>query len=206
MIRLTFAAAPRRRSVIIAKAAIIAGLAFPAALASNLIAFLVGQQVLSAKHADLPLGHAGTARAIVLGAVAVSVIAVLGVGLGSLVKRTAAATTALSVAIVGSQVFGMAVPEGARKFLPGMALEAVVSSNGRSDLLTPVAGLMMLVVCTAVAMTLAMRAHHPSGRVTRCFRQRSHPQALDPRPTLARFTRPSTRSCAATTSRACRLP
>jgi ABC-type transport system involved in multi-copper enzyme maturation permease subunit len=155
MIRLTFAAVPARRRVIAAKAAIIAGLAFPAVLASNLIAFVAGQRVLSAKDADVSLSHAGSVRAIFLGAVAVSVIAVIGVGLGSLVKQTAAATTALSVAIIGSQLFGVAVPEGARRFLPGTALEAVVSSRGRSDLLAPVAGLITLSLYAAIAITLA---------------------------------------------------
>jgi hypothetical protein len=80
---------------------------------------------------------------------------VLGVGLGSLVRRTAAAITALSVAIVGSQLLGVAAPSGTRKFLPGLALEAVVSSRGRSDLLAPVAGLVALSSYAAVAITLA---------------------------------------------------
>ncbi|MDQ1412044.1 MAG: type transport system permease protein, partial [Acidimicrobiaceae bacterium] len=125
MIRLTFSAVPRRRAVLAAKAALMAAVAFPVALASNLAAFFVGQQILASKSLDTSIGHPGVVTAIVFGALAVSLVAVIGVGLGTVMRRTASATTVLSLVIIGSQLLGLALPEVARQYLPGFALQAV---------------------------------------------------------------------------------
>ena len=103
MIRLTFSAMPHRRRVILAKAAIVAGLALGSALAANLVAFLVGQGILSSVDASTTLGAPGVARSIVFGALAVTATAILGVGLGAILRRTAAATTLLAMAIIGTR-------------------------------------------------------------------------------------------------------
>ncbi len=161
MIRLTFSAVPRRRSVLAAKAALLATVAFPVALVSNLLAFLVGQQILSSQHLGVSISSPGVLTAIVFGALAVSVIAVFGVGLGAIIKRTAGATTALSLLIIGSQLFGLALPAAVRQYLPGSALQAVVSVHHMSGVLAPGAGLAVLVayalVTFGVASTLIAR-------------------------------------------------
>lgn len=127
MIRRTFAAMPHRRLVLLPKVTILAALVLPVALASGLASFVVGQSILAAKEAEASLGDPGVAAAMVYGALAVSVSGILGVELGALLRRTAAATTAISVAIIGSQIFTVALPEAARPYLPGMALQGVVT-------------------------------------------------------------------------------
>ena len=62
-------------------------------------------------------------------ALAVSLIAVIGVGLGGLIRHTAGATTALVLVIVGGAVLGQFLPAGLRQYLPGTALEAAVTVN-----------------------------------------------------------------------------
>jgi len=94
MIRVTFAAIPKRPTVLAAKAAILAAVVFPVALLSNLAAFLVGSQILSSKHLGATLGQTGVIQAIVFGALAISVVAVIGLGLGGIIRHTAGATTA----------------------------------------------------------------------------------------------------------------
>jgi ABC-type transport system involved in multi-copper enzyme maturation permease subunit len=158
MIRTTFAALPARRPVVLAKAAVAAGLAFPISLGANVAAFLVGQQILSSTGEAAELGDPGTARAIVFGALAVTATAVLGVGLGGLIRRTAAATTAVSVAILGSQMFSVIVPTSARPYLPGTALQAAVSGTPSGDLLSPIGGLMTLAIYAAAALIGAVVA------------------------------------------------
>ncbi len=156
MIRVTFSAIPKRRSVMVAKAAIMAAVTFPVALVANLAAFEVGSQILATKHAGASLGQHGVILAIVFGAIAVSVVSVIGLGLGGIIRRTAGATTALSLAIVGSQLFGIALPSGARQYLPGSALQAVVTVHHSSGMLAPAAGLAVLAGYAALAFGIAV--------------------------------------------------
>lgn len=156
MIRSTYAALPHRRRVLAAKATIVAALALPAALVANVASFLLGQRILASTGAETHLGDAGVARAIVFGALAVSATAVLGVGLGGILRRTAAATTVLSVAIIGSQLFSVVVPEGARAYLPGSALQAAVTGTPADDLLAPLPAILTFSAYAAVALAAAM--------------------------------------------------
>lgn len=158
MIRLTQTALPHPRLVIAAKAAIVAALALPAAVVGDLVAFAVGQRILAGEGVDASLQDPGVARAILFGAIAVSAAAVAGVGLGSLLRRPAAATSALLVAIIGSQLVGIAVPEEARRYLPGYALQATVSGRPAGDLLDPALGLAAFLAFAAVAFVAGLAA------------------------------------------------
>ena len=150
MIRATFAATPRRRTVLAVKAAILAVAVFPVALVGNVGAFLIGQGILASKGIEASISDPGVLRALAFGALAVSLTALVGVGLGGLIRKTSAATAALSLAIIGSQIFGSSFPSGVRKILPGFALQSVVGVQQSIDLLTPAAGLMVLAVYGAV--------------------------------------------------------
>ncbi len=101
MIRSTFAATPTRRRVLAAKAGVTAAFVFPVALLTAVVSFEVGQRVFAGKHLEVSFAHPGVLQAVVFGALAVSLIAVIGVGLGGLIRHTAAATTALVLVIVG---------------------------------------------------------------------------------------------------------
>ena len=155
MIRLTYSALPRRRHVLLAKAVVIAAVALPAALVANLAAFVAGQRVLSVEGVQTSLGEPGASTAVVFGALAVAATAILGVGLGAVMRRTAPATAVLSVAIIGAQLFSIAVPEGARRFLPGFALQATVTGTSTEDLLEPFAGVVVLTGYALAAMVIA---------------------------------------------------
>jgi len=157
MIRVTFSAIPGRRGVLAAKAAILAAIAFPVALVTNLASFFIGRQILAGKHISMSLGQAGVVEAIVLGAVAVSLVTAIGLGLGGIIRRTAGATTALMLAIIGSGIFGIALPEGARQYLPGTALQAVTSVQHTAGLLPPGRAVGVLAAYAIVALATASR-------------------------------------------------
>lgn len=157
MIRVTFSAIPGRRGVLAAKAAILATIAFPVALATNLASFFLGQQILAGKGISMSLSQAGVIQAIVFGAVTVSLVTVMGLGLGGIIRRTAGATTALSVGVIGSQIFGIALPEGARQYLPGAAIQAVTSVQETAGLLPPAKALAVLAAYAFVALATATR-------------------------------------------------
>jgi hypothetical protein len=156
MIRTTFAATPARRRVLVSKALVLTALVLPVALLASLGSFLLGELVLSQEDAGVSLNDPGAGRAVVLGALAITVTAALGVGLGALMKRTAAATTTLAVALVGSQLLAVALPDSAEKFLPGAALEAAVSERSASHLHTPVVGVLTLLAYAAALLLVAI--------------------------------------------------
>ncbi len=155
MIRSTFTATPTRRLVLTAKAAVTAAFVFPVALLTAVVSFEVGQRVFTGKHLEVTLGHPGVLQAVVFGALAVSLIAVIGVGLGGLVRHTAAATTALVLVIVGGVTLGQLLPAGLRQYVPGTALEAAVTVNHSAGLLRPGTAVVVLGVYAAVALAAA---------------------------------------------------
>jgi ABC-2 type transport system permease protein len=155
MIRSTFAATPTRRLVLAAKAAVTAAFVFPVALLAGVVSFEVGQRVFAGRHLQVTLGHPGVLRAVVFGALAVSLIAIIGVGLGGLIRHTAAATTALVLVIVGGVTIGQLLPAGLRQYVPGTALQAAVTVNHSAGLLRPGAAVGVLGIYAIVALSAA---------------------------------------------------
>jgi hypothetical protein len=161
MIRSTFTATPSRRLVPAAKAAVTAAFAFPVALLAAVVSFAVGQQIFAGKHLQVSFGSPGVIRALVFAALAVSLVAIIGVGLGGLIRHTAGATTALVLVIVGGAVLGQFLPAGLRQYLPGTALEAAVTVNHSAGLLRPGAAIAVLGVYAAIILAAAtMRMAH----------------------------------------------
>jgi ABC-2 type transport system permease protein len=161
MIRSTFTAMPTRRLVLVAKAAVTAAFVFPVALLAVIISFAAGQRVFAGKHLDVSIGHPGVLQALVFAALAVSLVAIIGVGLGGLIRHTAAATTALVLVIVGGAVLGQFLPAGLRQYLPGTALEAAVTVHRSAGLLGPGSAIVVLCLYAVVALSAAsMRMAH----------------------------------------------
>lgn len=161
MIRSTFTAMPTRRLVLAGKAAIAGAFAFPLALAANFVAFEIGERIFAEKHLQVTLGHPGVIGAIFLGAVAVGLIAVIGVGLGGAIRHTAGATAAVAVVIVGGVTFGQLLPAAMRGYLPGTALQAAVTVNRSPGILAPGTAILVLAIYAAIALGAAsIRAAH----------------------------------------------
>ena len=131
MIRSTFAAVPRRLPVLWGKAAIALGAVFAACVPAVLIAFFAGQSVLAKVGLDTSFGQPGVARAVLGSAVYLAVAAVLGVGLGALLRNTAAAVTALFGLLFGLQLLAGLIPGATgvtlEKFMPSTAGQAIAS-------------------------------------------------------------------------------
>jgi ABC-type transport system involved in multi-copper enzyme maturation permease subunit len=155
MIRTTFTARPARQAVLAAKAATAAALTFPVALVCNFAGFEIGQRILAAKHVNVSLGHSGVIAAIVLGAVAISLVSVIGVGLGALIRRTAPATTALTLVFIGGALFAQFAPTGLRQYLPETATQAVVTVHRSAGLLRPGPALALLACYAVIALGAA---------------------------------------------------
>jgi hypothetical protein len=152
MIRSTFAATPNRRWVLAAKAGIIAVFVFPVALLTSVISFEVGQRIFTGKHLAVSFAHPGVLQAVVFCALAVTLVAVMGVGLGGLIRHTAAATTTLVLVIVGGVTLGQLLPAGLRQYVPGTALQAAITVNHSAGLLRPGTAILVLGIYAAIAL------------------------------------------------------
>lgn len=152
MVRATFTAMPARALVLAAKAATAAAFVFPLALACDVVSFVLGQQILSGKHIQVALSHPGALQALVFGAVAASLVTVVGVGLAGVIRHTAGAVTAVAMLILGGAILGQMVPAGLRQYIPGIAVQAAVTVHRSAGLLRP--GPAVLVLCAYAAIAL----------------------------------------------------
>jgi ABC-type transport system involved in multi-copper enzyme maturation permease subunit len=155
MIRTTAAAIPRRRRIIVAKVGIVAVAAFLVTVTGNVAAFTLGQRILSSESIDVPFG-ADSVGPILAGAVAVAAFAVIGVGLGAIIRRAAVANIIMALVVIGGQLFGAAMPSASQRFLPFSALQATVTVQRSDELLTPWTAVAMLVIYASVAVSVAL--------------------------------------------------
>ncbi|MFA7767822.1 ABC transporter permease [Streptomyces sp. NRRL S-448] len=89
LIRTTTVAVPARGSVVLAKATVTAALWTAVGTVISTGSFLVSQAILSGRHASVPLTHPGVFRALVASALLAPVCALIGLGLGVLLRHSA---------------------------------------------------------------------------------------------------------------------
>ncbi|UNO38397.1 ABC transporter permease [Streptomyces sp. MST-110588] len=90
LIRTTTVAVPARGSVVLAKAAVTAALWTAAGAVISTGCFLISQAILNGRHAGVPITHPGALRALVVSALLAPVCALIGLGLGVLLRHGAA--------------------------------------------------------------------------------------------------------------------
>lgn len=173
LIRTTLAAVPHRGRVLAAKAVVVAGASFAAALAASVI--LVPLGITRARDQGqfvLPVPLLTEVRVLVGTAAMVAIAAVLATAVGAILRRSAAAVTTVIVAIVvpfllSVTVLPASIADWVLRISPaaGFAIEqsiphyaqvsALSSPAGGQFPLPPWAGFGVLCLYTAVALTLA---------------------------------------------------
>lgn len=162
LIRTTFAAVPRRTPVLRGKAGVLAIAIFALSLPAVFGAFFTGQSVLSAEHLDVSLAEPGVARAVVGAALYLVVVALLGLGLGAIVRHTAGGVAAVFAVLLGPQMLTGFLPAGLADdlypWLPSPAGLAITTARPDSALLSPWTGFaVFLLYATAVLALGAWR-------------------------------------------------
>jgi ABC-type transport system involved in multi-copper enzyme maturation permease subunit len=155
MIRTTAAAVPRRARFLASKVAIVAVTAFVAGLASNVAGFAVGQRILRTQDIHASYSDTASIGAILAGAAAVAAFAMIGVGVGAIVRRAAVANIVIALVVIGGQLFGSAMPMTSQRYLPFSALQASVTVHRADELLAPTPALLVLTAYTAVTLAMA---------------------------------------------------
>ena len=130
LIRVTFAAHPRRGQVLAAKAIVIGAVTFVTGVIGSVGALILGERLLRSNgNSILPVSTLTDMRLVAGTAAVLALVAVLAVGLGALLRHGAAAVTALIVGIVVPYFFAAAMP----MLLPAAAMDWLLR-------LTPAAG------------------------------------------------------------------
>ncbi len=156
MIRSSLAAVPRRLPVLWAKAAVFAAATFVSSLAAVMISFLGVQVLLATDHAQTSLAHPGVARAVTGAALYLTVVSLLGLGLGALLRNTAGGIAALVTILLILPLVAHILPRAWIPYLPGNAGEAILSPTRQPGFLPPWTG--FAVFCAYAAVTLAAAA------------------------------------------------
>jgi hypothetical protein len=158
MIRATFAAVPHRLPVLWAKALLFAAVTFLLMLAAAFLAFVGGQHFLGTHGTTLAAPH--VARAIVGAAGYLTLIGVLAVALGFLVRSTAGGIATLFGLILVLPGIGQVLPTSWQQhtlpYLPSNAGASVFTLRTDPGMLT--AGPGLLVLCLWVVAGLAVAA------------------------------------------------
>jgi ABC-2 type transport system permease protein len=155
-IRSTLLAVPRRTPVLLAKALVLAAAVAAVMVPACLLAFVAAQA--AAGPDGYGVGEPGVVRAI-LGAAAYPVaLALIGLGVGAMVRHTAAGVTLLVVVILVIPAMMMAGPERVTRavgpYLPISAAQAVyaLAPEGPIRLLSPERGLVVMLGYVLLAL------------------------------------------------------
>jgi ABC-2 type transport system permease protein len=159
MIRATFAAAPRRPLVLAAKAAIVAAVALVAGEILAFVAFGVGEAVLKSPAPHAALGQPGVLRAVLMAGAYPALIALIGLGLGALIRHTAGAISAVvGVLFVLPLILvplGTSIQNSAGQFMPMLLAEnSLTAVKPVAHSLSPGVGFALLCGYAAVALAV----------------------------------------------------
>lgn len=157
MIRSTLAAVPDRPLLLAAKAAVFGAAALAIGELLSLATFLVGQATLASPAPHASLGQPGVLRAVLMIGAYLCLVGLIGMGLGAIIRHSAAAVAALTGLILLLPPLLAAFPgsvlQGPGRFLPELIAEnSLAVSRPVPYSLSPWAGLGMLCLYAAVML------------------------------------------------------
>ncbi|GAA4443163.1 ABC transporter permease subunit [Phytohabitans houttuyneae] len=170
LVRTTLAASPRRGPVLAAKALVAGGACFAAALVATAAALLLAQPLLRRNgyrpptYPDPSLGDPRVLRVVAGTAAAAALVALLGLGAGAILRRGAAAITAVAAVLLVPAVLTPLLPAGAgtwvQRLTPvaGLSVQQVRETDDAFLLPwagRPWAGLAVLAAWAAAALAVA---------------------------------------------------
>jgi hypothetical protein len=159
MIRTTFAAVPDRRLVLAVKAAVFAGVTAVVGIVSSVAAFFIGQAILSGNTPTAAITDPGVLRSVIGAGLYLTVLGVLALALGVIIRRTAGAVAAvvglflvlpLVVAAIGTPANTIS------KFLPSSAGQAIFrTAQAGQHMLSPWVGFGIFVAYAVATLAAA---------------------------------------------------
>jgi ABC-2 type transport system permease protein len=155
-IRATLAAVPRRLPVLAAKLGVFAVVAAVVSVISTVIAFLIGQAILSAHHIGVSLADPGVARAVIGAGLYLAGVGLLGMALGFIFRATAGSVATLYGILLVLPLLADVLPGSWAvhivPYLPGNAGTAVMQVHPDPHTLAPWTGFALFLGYVAVAV------------------------------------------------------
>ena len=157
-IRATLGATPQRSIVLGAKAATFVAAALSVGLVASGIAFAIGQAIFAAKDIGVSIADPGVARAVIGGTLYLGAVGLLGLGLGTIIRRTAGAVAALVGVLFVIPLVASFLPsswnETVTKYFPAQAGMAVFGVVPDPKVLAPWTGFGVLLAYVAVILAI----------------------------------------------------
>jgi ABC-2 type transport system permease protein len=135
LVRVTFAAIPRRGLVLLAKALVTGGVFLAVGEAAMLASFVLGTAALRHGVPHPSLGSAGVLRAVLLTGAYLALTGLLGLGTGVVIRHGAAAVSTLVGGLFIAPVIVAAVAHGAGRYMPEL-----IAGNSLTSVKQPVTG------------------------------------------------------------------
>ena len=156
----TFAAIPQRRAVLAAKAIAFTTTTIVLGIASSFAAFFVFQACLAGDGLRASLDDPGVLRAVVGGGLYVTVLGLLGLGLGTIIRSSAGAIAALfGLLFVPPLLIGLLPPSWQTTIRPYVPMEAgsqiFIAVTNDPNALDPWVGFGIFAIYAAVALIAA---------------------------------------------------
>jgi len=158
MIRATLAAVPQRRLMLTAKALVLTAATLATATAASFAAYLTFQAALPAGDAmRTTLATPGVLRAVTSAGLYLTILALLGFGLGTIIRSSAGAVAVLFGALFVPTLLTALLPQAWQDtiapYLPMNAAETAYTVHHQAHTLQPWAGLGVFSLYTAAALT-----------------------------------------------------
>jgi ABC-type transport system involved in multi-copper enzyme maturation permease subunit len=158
-IRSSLAAVPHRGRLLAAKAAVFAGVTLVVGEVASLAAFFIGQPILARNAPHASIGDPGVLRAILGTGLYLAVLALFSVALGTVLRHTAGAVTAMVVVVFAAPTILGELPgvwrESVAQWLPTNAGSSLWIARQIEHTLAPWTGFGVFVAYTAVLLALA---------------------------------------------------
>jgi hypothetical protein len=163
-IRASLAATPRRRLFLAGKAVVVGGIVLVVGEVLTFVCFGVGQAILGSGGAPTAsLGQPGVLQALLLSGAFLALLALMGLGLGMLMRHTAGAISAYVAVTFLIPVLLNRLPSNPARFTPvpilANSIAAVVRNPGQVSI-----GLGMLLMLLYCGTALALAAFSIVGR------------------------------------------
>jgi len=159
LIRTTFTAVPRRRTVLAAKAAVTGAAALVTGEVLAFACFFLTQAILCGRHGGLSLAHPGAVRAVLAAGFTLAACALVGVGAGAILRHTAGAIAAAVTIVYLLAVLCLVLPAPWNlrlgRFTLPFAAYAEVTAHPPGGLFSPWLSLLVLIAWPAAALLAA---------------------------------------------------
>jgi len=154
-IRASLAAMPRRSVLLTAKVAVVGLSTLALGEALSFLSFFEGQAVLSGGAPTASLGQPGVLRAVALSGAFLALFALLGLGIGTVIRHTAGAIAVFAGVTFLAPILFNSISHGVARFAPELIFaNSIAAVDRQSNALSVTIGVVLMLVYCTVALGL----------------------------------------------------